>query len=217
MSIYLYKKTHNKTGIMYLGKTEKDPFQYKGSGKIWKSHIKKHGYDVTTEILGIFENIEDFRKEAIRISEELNIVSSPNWANLRIEEGDGGDTSSFIDYSLLNRGKGLTYEKRYGVEKAKELRELRSKTLGKNSSSRKGKSLVELYGERKAAEITEANRSKHIGKKTPHSSETKLKIAAARIGYKNPIFCCLVCKKELGINNFTRHQNIHAKKETAQE
>ena len=185
MSIYLYKKTHNKTGIMYLGKTEKDPFQYKGSGKIWKSHIKKHGYDVTTEILGVFETIEDFRKEAIRISEELNIVSSPNWANLRIEEGDGGDTSSFIDYSLLNRGKGLTYEKRYGIEKAKELRELRSKTLGKNSSSRKGKSLVELYGEKRAAEITEANRSKHIGKKTPHNSETKLKISAGRMGYKN--------------------------------
>jgi hypothetical protein len=215
MSIYLYKKTHNKTGIMYLGKTEKDPFKYKGSGKVWKAHIKKHGYDVTTEILGVFSNLEDFRKEAIRISEELNIVNSPDWANLRLEEGDGGDTSKFIDYSLLNRGKGLTYEERYGSEKAKELRNIRKTSLGKNSSARKGKSLVELYGEERAAEITKANRTKHFGKISPHKEETKLKISAARMGYKSPRFCCVICKKELGVNNFTQHQSTHSKKETA--
>jgi len=217
MSIYLYKKTHNKTGIMYLGKTEKDPFKYKGSGKIWKLHIKKHGYDVTTEILGEFSNLEDFRKEAIKLSEELNIINSPDWANLRLEEGDGGDTSKFIDYSLLNTGKGLTYEERYGPEKAKELRAIRKASLGKNSSSRKGKSLVELYGKERAAEITRANRVKHIGKISPHKEKTKLKISAARIGYKSPRFCCLNCKRELGINNFTRHQKIHAKTKTPQE
>jgi hypothetical protein len=213
MSIYLYKKTHNKTGIMYLGKTEKDPFKYKGSGKKWKHHIKKHGYDVTTEILGIFESIEDFRTAAIKFSEEQNIVSSSKWANLRPEKGDGGDTSKFIDYSLLNRGRGLTYEERYGKEKATELKKLRSLTLGKNSSSRKGKTLVELYGKDRAKEITEANSLKHKGKRFSLSEDTKLKISNARIGYKCPRVCCLICHKEIGINNLTQHQSTHSKQE----
>jgi len=32
MTIYLYKKTHNVTGLQYLGKTTRNPFTYKGSG-----------------------------------------------------------------------------------------------------------------------------------------------------------------------------------------
>ena len=52
MPIYLYVKTHNKTGLKYLGKTiSKDPIKYKGSGLYWRNHITKHGYDVTTEII----------------------------------------------------------------------------------------------------------------------------------------------------------------------
>ena len=41
--IYLYVKTHNKTGLKYLGKTEQDPFVYLGSGKRWLNHLNKHG------------------------------------------------------------------------------------------------------------------------------------------------------------------------------
>lgn len=40
--IYLYVKTHNITGLKYLGKTNnKDPHSYKGSGKYWILHCKK--------------------------------------------------------------------------------------------------------------------------------------------------------------------------------
>ena len=46
MIIYLYVKTHRKTGLKYLGKTKKDPFVYQGSGVHWKNHLNKHGYDV---------------------------------------------------------------------------------------------------------------------------------------------------------------------------
>jgi transposase len=60
--IYLYKKIHNKTGLQYLGKTiSSDPHKYQGSGTHWKKHIKKHGYDVTTEILR-----ECFSKEEVK-------------------------------------------------------------------------------------------------------------------------------------------------------
>ena len=44
MPIYtLYVKTHNKTGLKYLGRTTQDPYKYKGSGTYWRSHLKKHG------------------------------------------------------------------------------------------------------------------------------------------------------------------------------
>ena len=49
--IYLYLKTHNLTGLKYLGKTIKDPYEYSGSGIVWTRHLKSHGNDVTTEIL----------------------------------------------------------------------------------------------------------------------------------------------------------------------
>jgi hypothetical protein len=89
--IYLYIKTHNKTGLKYLGKTvAKDPFTYKGSGTYWKRHIKKHGYDVTTEI--IFETDDKIELEKIgkHYSDLYNVVESKNWANLKEESGDGG-------------------------------------------------------------------------------------------------------------------------------
>jgi hypothetical protein len=74
-----------------------------------------------------------------------------------------------------------------------------------------------LYGKERAAEITEANRSKHVGKITPHSNETKLKISAARMGYKCTRVCCVLCRKEIGMNNFTQHQNTHSKTGTVLE
>ena len=48
---YLYLKTHNITGLKYLGQTKQDPFIYKGSGKEWRAHLKLFGNLVSTEIL----------------------------------------------------------------------------------------------------------------------------------------------------------------------
>lgn len=49
--IYLYIKTHNKTGLKYLGQTKNDPYDYYGSGKYWKLHLQKHGKDISTQVL----------------------------------------------------------------------------------------------------------------------------------------------------------------------
>lgn len=89
-TIYLYIKTHNKTGLKYFGKTIQDPFKYKGSGTRWLNHIKKHGYDVTTEI--VFQSVseEEIKQKGIEFSNKFSIVESEDWANLKIEEGDGG-------------------------------------------------------------------------------------------------------------------------------
>lgn len=90
MTIYLYVKTHLKTGMKYLGKTENDPFVYKGSGKKWKSHINKHGNDVWTNVIFQSDSKKEIRAKGILFSEKWNVVISKEWANLKTEEGDGG-------------------------------------------------------------------------------------------------------------------------------
>jgi hypothetical protein len=88
--IYLYKKTHNITGLQYLGKTCKDPFSYSGSGTYWLRHLKQHGNAVTTEVIFQTKCLEEFKHQAVAYSIEHNIVESSEWANLIIETGSGG-------------------------------------------------------------------------------------------------------------------------------
>lgn len=90
MTIYLYKKTHNKTGLSYLGKTTAaDPHKYQGSGKDWTAHIKEHGYDVTTEILKECQSNEELNYWGRYYSDIWNVKESADWAN-RIPETGGG-------------------------------------------------------------------------------------------------------------------------------
>ncbi|MGA0277417.1 MAG: NUMOD1 domain-containing DNA-binding protein [Candidatus Kariarchaeum pelagius] len=101
MKYFLYVKTSPK-GLKYLGKTTKDPYKYMGSGKIWKRHIKKHNLtkdDIITEILLKTDDEGRLIEEGLIYSDKFNVVESDEWANLRSENGDGGDTSKFIDYN----------------------------------------------------------------------------------------------------------------------
>lgn len=89
MTIYLYVKTHRKTGLKYLGKTEQYPYKYHGSGVYWKSHIMIHGYDVETEILRECRSNDEVKQWGLHYSHLWNVVESNEWANLREENGDG--------------------------------------------------------------------------------------------------------------------------------
>ena len=96
---YLYVKTHNQTGLKYFGKTtRKNPYNYLGSGTHWTRHLNKYGADITTEIIGYYTDKEQCMKDAINFSEKNNIVESIEWANLRAETLDGGDTSQTEGY-----------------------------------------------------------------------------------------------------------------------
>lgn len=95
---HLYVKTHNKTGLKYLGQTTRDPFKYPGSGKRWVNHLMAHGNDVSTEILFETNCKEELKKKGIYYSNLWNVTKSDEWANLTIEEGTGGNLSDFIDY-----------------------------------------------------------------------------------------------------------------------
>ena len=88
-------KTHTKTGLKYLCYTQKKNHEtYTGSGKYWLQHLLDYGFIFTTELLLETNSYKEFKKLAIELSHEYNIVESDSWANLRIEQGDGGDTVS---------------------------------------------------------------------------------------------------------------------------
>lgn len=90
----LYLKTHNITGLKYLGKTIRDPLKYDGSGKRWRNHIKIHGNDINTEVIFSSENLDEFNFVASVVSYTLDVVDSVEFANIVHEEGSGGDTFS---------------------------------------------------------------------------------------------------------------------------
>lgn len=86
--IFLYVKTHTKTGLKYFGRTSnKDPFKYKGSGTYWKQHLKEFGDDISTEILGCFTDIKSCSEFAKDFSQKYDIVNSSEWANVMCENG----------------------------------------------------------------------------------------------------------------------------------
>lgn len=88
-------KTHNSTGLRYLCYTrKKDHESYTGSGVDWLQHLLQHGFDFSTELLLETEDFEFFKSKAIEFSIQFDVVESSNWANRKIEEGDGGDTVS---------------------------------------------------------------------------------------------------------------------------
>jgi hypothetical protein len=85
---YLYLKTHNNTGLKYLGYTKRDPNKYKGSGLYLKKHIREHGYHVTTDILFQSEDIDEISQKGLYYSELWNIVNDDMFANLCEEDGN---------------------------------------------------------------------------------------------------------------------------------
>ena len=69
---YLYIKTHNITGLRYLGQTQKNPFEYIGSGKRWKRHVAKHGNDISTKVLLETNSFDELKEKGIYYSKKFN-------------------------------------------------------------------------------------------------------------------------------------------------
>lgn len=99
MKYILYIKI-SPTGLQYLGKYTQQKgrtvYSYLGSGKRWRNHLNLHGYrakDLQTIILLETSNKEELIEKGIHYSKLYNIVESSEWANLRAESGDGGNTT----------------------------------------------------------------------------------------------------------------------------
>ena len=161
MTIYLYVKTHNITGLRYLGKTSNpNPSTYKGSGTLWLRHIKAHGYYVSTTILKECESNDDIKYWGTYYSELWSVVEDPMWANLKPEEGDGGARKGQIAW---NKGLRGVYKHSPEANARQSQRQLGTKR----------KPLTE--------ETKEKIRLKLLGrKKGPTSEETKLKISRSK-------------------------------------
>jgi hypothetical protein len=124
----LYKKTHRKTGLKYLGYTSRDPFSYTGSGKYWCRHIKVHGHDIDTEILLQTDDKTKIKDLGLYYSNLWNIVESKEWANLKNENGTGG--------AMGPDSRKKVSKKMKGRPKSKEWRENHSKIMtGKRHST----------------------------------------------------------------------------------
>jgi len=191
----LYTKTHNVTGLKYFGKTTGDPYQYRGSGIYWTAHLKKHGNDVTTEIIGYYINKEECIQAAKLFSIENNIVKAVNednkkiWANQIIENGTDGGATWFgprpremveriaakqrgvpktlpPDVAKVAAEKGLATKARNGT--------LRKKGEWQFPDASKQKLREANLGKKQSAETIEKRRAKLIGKK--RSEETKAKL-----------------------------------------
>jgi hypothetical protein len=197
MTIYLYVKTHNKTGLKYLGQTtSKDPHNYRGSGTYWKLHIKKHGYEVTTKIVKECSSIEDIRYWGLYYSNLWNVVESREWANLKEETGDARGKLSKKSREKIgkaglgrvpwNKGKSYSNPARREITHSKETRKILSEKLKGRVAWNKNIPISE--------ETKEKLRRANIGKTL--SEETKIKISKANKGKHNAKAICPHCNKE---------------------
>jgi hypothetical protein len=125
---FLYIKQHSQTGLLYLGKTVRDPLTYQGSGTYWKRHIKEHGNKIETLWYCLFLDQEMLTQFATALSSMYNVVFSLNenkkkiWANEKPEDGlDGGNMKGVnkgikrsdefkLQMSLRNLGKKQSEE-----------------------------------------------------------------------------------------------------------
>jgi hypothetical protein len=117
---YLMLKTHNVSGIKYLCKTSRfNPYTYSGSGKIWKRHLKKYGWDFTTEILAECKTKDELVQKGLYYSDLWDVVNSAEFANLVPESGDGGATTTGKKMSKacsINKSKSLRKFYKYATE-----------------------------------------------------------------------------------------------------
>jgi len=219
MTIYLYKKTHNKTGLQYLGKTVQDPFKYKGSGKYWVSHINKHGYDVTTEILKECSSNTDLIQWGRYYSELWNVACSEEWANLKPEEGQG---FAFGEFHPMKNPKTVEKIRRFQTGRKHTEEHKRKAALPKIGRKRPEHS-KKLTGRKRPDQSTrmktcQLGPNNHMFGKTqsPESNEkrrnSQLGEKSGRYGKKDPVFECPNChKKVAGLGNFNRWHNSNCR------
>ncbi len=144
---YLYKKT-SPHGLSYLGMTtKKDPFKYKGSGKYWKLHLKKHNLnpeDIITEILFETTVQSELKEKGLYYSKLYNIIESDQWANLIFETGEGVSGNKLTEdhkkkIGLAGLGRKLSNETIKLIAEKNRGRKNTAETKSKISASKIGK------------------------------------------------------------------------------
>lgn len=172
MTIYLYVKTHTKTGLKYIGMTSnKNPHSYPGSGIYWKNHLRKHGHEFKTEILKECKNKDEIKEWGLYYSKLWNIVESKDWANLKEEQGDGGRQSKEVRERIGKAGIGrIPWNKGKQIWNQEERRKIgeRNKERGKQSEETIKKRIQKNIGKTRTNEQKERmsieQKGKHVSK-----------------------------------------------------
>jgi hypothetical protein len=101
----LYIKECN--GLKYFGKCTGDDIErYNGSGKRWSNHYKKYGKPKTLWVSDWYYEPTRLTRFALLFSHLNKIVESPEWANLRPENGlDGGAIVGESKQSMIEKNK----------------------------------------------------------------------------------------------------------------
>ena len=182
MVIYLYKKTHLKTGLQYLGQTtSKDPHTYIGSGVYWKLHLKKYGNDHSTEILKECQSKEEVKEWGLYYSKLWNVVQSNDWANLKEEQGDGGRQSAEVRKRISEAGKGrIPWNKGKTIWNEEERKQIgeRNKLRGPQSEETIAKRVAKNTGKIRTVDQKERSSVAQKGRVLSEDHKEKLKIAA---------------------------------------
>jgi hypothetical protein len=184
---FLYVKTHNKTGLKYFGKTKHDPHKYKGSGLYWLRHIKEHGYDVSTEIIGFYTDKQECKGAATLFSTVNQIVESDNWANLIDENGLDGGATKFGPLSEETKRKissshlGITHtdETKQKIKDKRAIQNMDHMRVPKSEEHKK-KISDSLKGRTQSEETIKKRADKLRGRE--RSEETKRKISESQRG-----------------------------------
>lgn len=221
---FLYIKRHSITGLLYFGKTVKNPEKYSGSGKRWKAHLAAHGNHVDTIWYCLFLDIETCSEFALSFSRLNNIVKDPAWANLIEEDGINGAPighPSFITNPEVTAKKISDASKRNWQDL-----DFREKIIKSQNESwtieRRSKNAEQMKKQwtperRKAhSELMKGHPGTKALKGVPKTSEHNSKNSAALKGKsktqehidklkvpKNRV-CRLSDQKEMSVNHFTR-------------
>lgn len=208
MTIYLYVKTHLITGLKYLGQTSrKDPHRYNGSGKYWKSHLKKHGKLYKTEIIKICNSVEEVKEWGLYYSNLWNVVHSKSWANLKEETGDARGKlhpESSKKISLANQNRIIKESTRKKLSDLQKGDNHWTKKLGRGHSEETKQKIKEskkgVVARPKGFNHSEETKQKikEARLKQPFLEGTKLKIGDANRGKDKPKLTCPFCYKEGG-------------------
>lgn len=169
--IYLYVKTHKKTGLKYFGYTKSaNPYRYKGSGLYWRNHCKRHGTSFKTKIIAKFndDQKEEARLFAQSFSYKNDIVQSNDWANLKIEQLDGGwDHINNKNKHLFTEKAKTTIanwseEERLANNAKKALRGERNGMFGVHRYGKEAPGYGKPASEEKRRRISQAKKAKNI-------------------------------------------------------
>jgi len=91
--IHICKKTHKVTGLIYICKTEQDPFKYEGSGTEWRQHLKEHGKEHDTEVLFSSEDRDEVRQFCLDYAKtNPEYWKKEEYANMMLESGGYDNT-----------------------------------------------------------------------------------------------------------------------------